>query len=386
MSVNVDPEFTRDVIALGGKTLKKCYQCATCSVVCPHSPDENPFPRREMIWAQWGLKEKLLKDPNIWLCHQCNDCSEYCPRGAKPGEVLAAIRARTIQEYAFPSFLAKVLSRPAGIIVYFLIPLILTGLYFYIFQPQIPNGTVVIGNFIPHLHVELAGFAVGAWVFLAAAVGVWRFWTAINSDVSKVYEYEIKENAELEVVKKSPRFIECLFWSIIDVLRHTKFELCEKSHYRFFAHFLIFWGFIVLGIATLGDIIYMYGLGVEELALPITDPVKILGNIGALMLLIGSGWAIVARLGDEKIGYGTYFDWIFLANIFAIGVTGVAVEAFRYAGSVAAYYAYVAHLVLVFTLLAYAPYSKFAHILYRTLAYVWAKSTGMEVAEVAKAE
>ncbi len=376
--MEVDTQFVKDVMEFGGETLKKCYQCATCSVICPLSPEENPFPRKEMIWAQWGLKDKLLKDGDIWLCHQCNDCSEYCPRGAKPGEVLSALRAKVIQEYAFPSFLAKILLKPAGILVYFAIPIILTLAYLAVFNPEIPNGEIVIGNFIPHEHIELAGFAVGGWVLLVAAIGAFRFWTAINSEVSKVYEYKLDENAELKVTKASPRFIECLFWSVIDILKHSRFAECGTAKYRFFAHFLIFWGFIVLGVATLGDIVYLYGLGVEELALPITDPVKILGNLGAIMLLVGSGWAIVARFGDERIGYGTYFDWIFLSTIFAIGITGVALEAFRYAGSVAAYYTYLIHLILVFTLIAYAPYSKFAHLLYRTLAYTWAKSTGRE--------
>ncbi|MET1124437.1 MAG: quinone-interacting membrane-bound oxidoreductase complex subunit QmoC [Archaeoglobaceae archaeon] len=370
----IDAGFVRDVISLGGKSLKKCYQCATCSVVCPQSPDERPFPRKEMIWAQWGLKEKLLKDADIWLCHQCNDCSDYCPRGAKPGEVLAALRARAVIEYSFPSFFAKILAKPVGIIVYFAIPLILIAAYLAVVSPSIPEGEIVIGRFIPHTHVELAGFAVGAWVLFVAIVGMYRFWTAVNSEVSKVYAYRLAD--DLVVEKASPRFIECLFWSIIDILRHRKFAECGKARYRYYAHFLIFWGFIVLGIATLGDIVYLYVLGYEELALPATDPVKILGNLGAAMLIIGSAWAIVARFGDEKIGYGTYFDWLFLANIFVVGISGVAVEALRYAGSVAAYYAYLVHLFFVFALLAYAPYSKFAHLLYRTLAYTWARSVG----------
>jgi quinone-modifying oxidoreductase subunit QmoC len=95
MSMNVQPDldFIKDMKSAGGDTLKKCFQCATCSVVCPLSTDDNPFPRREMIFAQWGLKEKLMGDPNVMLCHQCGDCTTYCPRGAKPGEVLGAIRA-----------------------------------------------------------------------------------------------------------------------------------------------------------------------------------------------------------------------------------------------------------------------------------------------------
>ena len=107
MKVMPDLEFIKFLKETGGDTLKKCYQCASCSVACPLSSDQNPFPRKEMIWAQWGMKENIFTDPDVFLCHQCGDCTEICPRGAKPAEVLGAIRAYIYTTYSWPSWLAK---------------------------------------------------------------------------------------------------------------------------------------------------------------------------------------------------------------------------------------------------------------------------------------
>ena len=111
MRIKPDIEFIRLLKETGGDTLKQCYQCASCSVACPLSSDQKPFPRKEMIWSQWGMAERLVADPDIFLCHQCGDCTEICPRGAKPAEVLGAIRAYVYTLYGWPTWLAKLTTR-----------------------------------------------------------------------------------------------------------------------------------------------------------------------------------------------------------------------------------------------------------------------------------
>ena len=87
-----DLDFKREILGLGAHDLTACYQCGTCSVVCPISTADNPFPRREMVWVQWGLRDRLMADSAVWLCHQCGTCTTYCPRDAKPADVMAALR------------------------------------------------------------------------------------------------------------------------------------------------------------------------------------------------------------------------------------------------------------------------------------------------------
>jgi hypothetical protein len=56
--IQPDTEFISYLKKNGGDTLKECYQCATCSVVCSLSPQDQAFPRKEMI-AQVGDKKKI---------------------------------------------------------------------------------------------------------------------------------------------------------------------------------------------------------------------------------------------------------------------------------------------------------------------------------------
>jgi len=52
--VEPDIGFIKELAERGGQDLKKCFQCATCSVACKIAPEDKPFPRKEMIAASWA--------------------------------------------------------------------------------------------------------------------------------------------------------------------------------------------------------------------------------------------------------------------------------------------------------------------------------------------
>jgi quinone-modifying oxidoreductase subunit QmoC len=87
---------------------------------------------------------------------------------------------------------------------------------------------------------------------------------------------------------------------------------------------------------------------------------------------------LVRRLTvPDQAGNSSYFDWFFLFVIFGTGLTGLLTELTRWAGSTpGAYILYMVHLMFVLALLLYIPFSKFAHLGYRTIAIAWGKSVG----------
>ncbi len=86
-----DLSFIGQLGSSAGDSFRSCYQCGTCSVVCPFAAGGTHLPRQEMLLAQWGLKDELLSSPNLWLCTTCGNCARLCPREVDiPGTIRAA--------------------------------------------------------------------------------------------------------------------------------------------------------------------------------------------------------------------------------------------------------------------------------------------------------
>jgi quinone-modifying oxidoreductase subunit QmoC len=361
--IKPDLQFVKRVMAAGGDTVKKCYQCDTCCVVCNLAPDDKPFPRKEMLQAQWGLTE-VLQDPDIWLCHQCSDCTVYCPRGAKPGEVLGVLRQMCIEKYATPPLLAKAVGDPKFLPLLIAAPMLLLALMLKITGHWvIPDGPIAYSKLFPTLLVDFIFVPAFFFAVGVLAKGTMAFWQDINS-------------ANPWRVKVEGNLVKNLIATLSDILLHNRFRECETTYNRSINHLFLMFGFIFLAVVTGWAFLNEWVFHVES-PFFILSPIKLLAMVGTACLLYGI-WNIIKerQANAEKAGYGSYFDWFLIYVIFAVGATGLLSWLFRLVGiRILAYPTYFLHLSAVFMLFFYAPYTKLAHIVYRTVAMLHARMT-----------
>lgn len=372
--IEPDLNFVRELKEAGGDTLKKCFQCATCSVVCALSPDQKPYPRKEMVYSQWGLKDKLVNNVDVWLCHYCNDCSTHCPRGARPGDTLRAIRALSFRHFAFPSFMGKIVGEKKYLPIMLALPVLILLLGIKIAGGHIPEGAVEYRDLFPLLLVDAIFVTVTLLALGSIAFGVWNFLQGIHANAIKESYAEDKPLAMGDYVKS-------LISAIPTILFHDKFKLCTSNRDRYLSHLLVFIGFIGLFIVTNIGFIGIYGgpfLGINTsfLAPPysLANPIKLFALLVGIGLLVGILLVIANRLKPKDAESTiSYLDWSLIIAVLATVSTGLLTWFGRVANlGTVAYGIYFLHLVSVFYIIAYLPYSKLAHIFYRTVAMGYA--------------
>ncbi|MBU0986883.1 MAG: quinone-interacting membrane-bound oxidoreductase complex subunit QmoC [Proteobacteria bacterium] len=371
--IEPDVNFVKEIIGLGGDTLKKCFQCATCSVVCPISPNNKPFPRKEMIAASWGLKDRLVGDLDIWLCHHCGDCTTRCPRGAKPGDVLGAVRSYAIADYAVPKALGKAVNDPAKLPILLAIPVILflalgfaTGLLN--FSPALGEKGIAHHLFFSTWLVDMIFVPLAAWVVAVFAMGLKRF-------IGDIHENAVLEGKTDKKDLEYGGLLKALIRILPTILKHDKFSECSENKDRATAHLMVFYSFIGLFIVTNIFFFVLYGLQIHG---PYSqfNPVKWLANVSGVALVIGSALMIKNRMAKTD-QVTDYKDWYLLILVLGLGLTGMLTEMTRLAGLAGvSYFIYFVHLVFVFHLFAFLPFSKLAHLVYRTVAMAYNEWSG----------
>jgi quinone-modifying oxidoreductase subunit QmoC len=238
-------------------------------------------------------------------------------------------------------------------ILFWIVLLASTGLL------SVPKGTLVYGDFVPHWLIYSVFFPVAGWVMYASWVSGRRFWNLLGDGSPR-----------------SGSFLPHLLPVLTEIATHKRFASCEAARPRRLGHLLLLWGFVGAAITSGLLVVALYGFH-TELPLPLEHPFKILGNISGVLLVVGGAILVQLRLGDtDRAGASTAFDSFFLTVVVTVIATGVLSEVGRFAvPAELACALYVVHLGAVLSLFLIFPYSKFAHLLYRTLALVHVRMT-----------
>jgi len=285
-----------------------------------------------------------------------------------------------IQNNAKPGFFGKLVGESSMFVLALGIPAVILLLILMISGFGFPEGAVKYSAH--HLSTPKDGFI---YLPLIQVIFTAALLFAIVSLVMSLKSYwnNLETNNPIPVGTARKGFFPSLLEALSEILPHTTFKECEANNIRYSAHLLTFWGMIGLAVTTaiVAFNVDMLGLLPPSQNGPGTIPIKILGNVSAIAFVVGLGIMLFRRLNvPDQSGGSSYFDWFFLLIICATGVTGVLTELVRLAGwNGGAYVIYAFHLWFVLTLLLYLPFSKFAHLGYRTVAITWGKSVGRNI-------
>lgn len=397
-------------MASGGEALRQCMQCATCSSVCGLSADHKPFPRKEMLWAQWGLRDRLVADPDIWLCHECHECTLRCPRGARPGDVMAALRRECITNYGAPASLSRAAAHPVGLLVFVALASTLLYAGSLVWESSgmtarelVAGGERIVIPFwtaVPHgLIVALFG-AVLVFDTAVLAIGASRFWSAMQRHAGPDAWQGASRSAQGTNVSPAMSAVitpwgRSLVAGLKRVVWHDDFAECGHEAQRHSNHSLVFYAMAGLVVVDLWVLVARFNPLRSGLVYPMafSNPWKLLANLAGLVLLIGCTSMLLQRLdradrlqlATRSSGLpdyathrsGTYSDWLLLALLVVAALTGFATEGLHFLRvDGARHAAYAVHLVSVLTFFLILPYSKLAHVVYRSAALVFAERFG----------
>ncbi len=164
--------------------------------------------------------------------------------------------------------------------------------------------------------------------------------------------------------------VRALFAVLPTILKHSKFSECSENKDRTTAHLMVFYSFIGLFIVTGIFFVVLYGFQIHGPYSQL-NPVKWLANVSGVALVIGSALMIKNRMAKTD-QVSSYKDWYLLWLVFGLGASGMLTEMTRLADvAVLSYPLYFIHLILVFNLFMFLPFSKLAHLVYRTVAMAY---------------
>ena len=351
-----------DVFQEASRQLVICNACRYCEGYCP-------------VFRAIEIRRDFKQNDIFYLSNLCHDCRAcyYACMYTPPHEfainipkILAEARIETYRRWSWPGFLASAFKN-SRITVYLGVVAVtfVIALGLFLISPgnlfTIHVGAGAFYEVVPYSAMVFGGLILSFYVIAVWLRGGARFWSETRSVLQKPGGFKTLASAVGAVME----------------LRYLKgggpgcFYPDERpSSVRRIYHSLTFWGLLFDFVSTTLAFIYQdffHRLPPYDL---MSAPV-IFGVLGGIGLIIGTGGLIwfKTRSDPESSGAGAPgMDYVFLVTLGLTALTGMITLVFRTTAAMGSLL--ILHMAVIAALFVTAPYGKFVHAVYRTLALV----------------
>ncbi len=351
-----------DLFQDADRQLTICNACRYCEGYCP-------------VFRAIEIRREFDRGDVFYLANLCHDCRAcyYACMFIPPHEfainipkILAEARLETYERMSWPGFLGRAFKDRGVTLVLAAVAILAVAALALV---MIPASTLFSAHSGPGAFYEVvpyAGMVGGALLLFFYAIIIWlrggmKFWAATRSALQKPGGFKAVTAAVAAALG----------------LRYMTgggpgcFYPDERpTTMRRVYHALTFWGFALDFISTTLAFIYEDFLHLLP-PYPLLSLPVIFGTVGGVALVIGTAGLISLKkksdsepAGDKAEG----MDFVFLFSLCLVALTGLATLILRESSVMGALL--VLHLGCIAALFLTAPYGKFVHAVYRTLAIV----------------
>jgi citrate/tricarballylate utilization protein len=351
-----------DVIQEAGRQLVICNACRYCEGYCP-------------VFRAIETRRDFKQGDVFYLSNLCHDCRAcyYACMYTPPHEfainipqILAEARMETYRRWSWPAFLGRAFKNRSVTVFLAAGFAALVAVLALLF---IPSENLFAAHLGPGAFYEVVPYlamVAGALILFFYGIAVWlrggaRFWSETSSVLNERGNWKTLAAAVGGALG----------------LRYLKgggpgcFYPDERpSSVRRLYHSLTFWGLMSDFVSTSLAFVYQDFFHILPPYSRTSAPV-IFGGIGGVALIIGTGGLIWFKLRSDSAPSGkgaSGMDYVFLVTLGLTALTGLLTLILRATTAMGSIL--VLHLACIAALFISAPYGKFVHAVYRTLALI----------------
>jgi citrate/tricarballylate utilization protein len=351
-----------DVLQEAARQLVICNACRYCEGYCP-------------VFRAIETRRDFKQGDVFYLSNLCHDCRAcyYACMYTPPHEfavnipkILAEARIETYRRWSWPAFLGRAFKNRS--ITVFLAAA-MAALVASLALLFIPSGNLFAAHLDPGAFYEVVPYAAmvtGALILFFYGIGVWlrggvRFWSETTSALNE---------------KGSWKTLAAAVGAALG-LRYLKgggpgcfYPDDRPSSTRRIYHSLTFWGLASDFVSTTLAFVYQDFFHWLPPYSPMSAPV-IFGGVGGVALIIGTCGLIYYKSESDRepaAAAASGMDYVFLVTLCLTALTGMLTLILRATSAMGSIL--VMHLACIAALFVSAPYGKFVHAVYRTLALI----------------